>query len=73
MADGWAVEVTMKVLGGGHSTQIYYAHIPDRSAAEEAVKRSISATPDVKVEAKEPVPHNAFVGAKISEGAVGQW
>jgi hypothetical protein len=73
MADGWAVEVTMKVVGGGESKQIYHAHIQDPRAAEEAVRRYITATPDVRVEAKKPVAHNAFVGANIPEGQVGQW
>jgi hypothetical protein len=73
MADGWAVEVTMWVMGGGQSKQTYYAHVPDRTAAEEAVKLHILAPPDVKVEARKPVAHNAFVGVNIPEGGVGQW
>jgi hypothetical protein len=73
MADGWAVEVTMQVLGGGESKQTYYAHIPDIAAAEEAVRKRISATPDVKVKAKAPVPHGTFVDMRVPEGEVSQW
>jgi hypothetical protein len=73
MADGWAVKVTIQVMGGGQSEQIWYAHVPDRTGAEEAVKRRISATPDVKVEAVEVVSHNAFAGMNVAEGAVSQW
>jgi hypothetical protein len=73
MADGWAVEVTMEVVGGGESKQIYYAHCPVRAAAEEVVKRHISAAPNVKVHAKECVPHDAFVSMDVPEGGVGQW
>jgi hypothetical protein len=61
------------VVGGGESKQTYYAHIPDRSAAEQAVERHVAATPDVKVEAKAIVPHNAFVEMHVPEGQVSQW
>lgn len=73
MADGWAVQVTMKVEGGGESKQLYYAHVPDRTEAEQAVAKHVSAIGDVKVEAKEPVAHNAFVGMKVPEGGISQW
>jgi hypothetical protein len=73
MADGWAVEVTMKVMGGGESKQIYYAHIPDRVTAEQAVARRVAITPDVKVEAKAPVSHDKFVEMHVSEGEISQW
>lgn len=73
MADGWAVEVTMKTVGGGGSKQVYYAHLPDRSAAEQAVAQRVAATPDVKVQAKVPVPHNTFVEMHVAEGKVSQW
>jgi hypothetical protein len=74
VADGWAVEVTMQVLGGGEPKRpFFYAHIPDRSAAENAVRERVSATPDVRVEAKAPIPHAAFVGMNVPEGEVIQW
>jgi hypothetical protein len=73
MADGWAVEVTMKTVGGGESKQVYYAHIPDRLSAEQAVAGRVGVMPDVKVWAKAPVPHNTFVEMRVPEGQVSQW
>ncbi len=61
VANGWAVDVTMGVVGGGTSTQIYYAHVPDPKDAEEAVRTRLAATPDVKVRAIRPIPHNALI------------
>ncbi len=72
MADGWAVLVKMGVIGGGESTQLFYAHLPNRMDAENAVKKHISASPDVRIEAQKSVPHNAFVEMHIPEGGVGQ-
>jgi hypothetical protein len=71
--DGWAVEVTTKVLGGGTSQQVYYARFSDPSAAEEAVKKRVNATPDVKIAARKRVPANAFEAMKIQPSQVGQW
>jgi hypothetical protein len=73
MSDGWAVEVKTKVLGGGESTQIYYARVPDRSVAEAAVRLRINATPDVGVTAKAPVSATTFEGMKVAPGQVSQW
>jgi hypothetical protein len=77
VADGWAVKVTAKVLGGdewgGESTRTYYAHIPDRVAAERAVARHISAAFDEEVEATVPIPHDMFVSMGVDEGGVAQW
>jgi len=52
MTQGWTVEVTAKASGGGEAKQVFGAHIPDRSAAEQAVAKRAAATPDAKVEAK---------------------
>jgi hypothetical protein len=73
MSDGWAVEVKMKVIGGGESTQTYYARVPDRLGAEEAVKKRINATPDVIVTAIAPVSASSFEGMNVKPGNVAQW
>ena len=72
MADGWAMMVTA-AEGDGGAISIYYAHIPDRPAAAQAVARLLSASPDVKLEAAWPVAHFAFLGMRIAEGEVHQW
>jgi hypothetical protein len=73
MTDGWAVEVKMKVLGGGESTQIYNARVPDKLTAEEAVRKRVNATPDVIVTAKSPVSASVFEGMNVKPGDVSQW
>lgn len=73
MSDGWAVLVKMKTLEGGESTQIYYARVQDGSSAEEAVKRYIQATQDVRVIAEKPIPASVFDAHKLAVGKVGQW
>ena len=72
MTQGWTVEVT-KTSGGGEAKQVFRAHIPDRSAAEQAVTKRVAATPDVKVEAKEPISHDTFMAHGVDEGDVSQW
>lgn len=52
---------------------IYYAHIPDRSVAAQAVARLLIAFRDVKLEDAWPVAHVAFVGMRLAEGGVRQW
>ena len=73
MTQGWTVEVTTKASGGGEAKQVFRAHIPDRSAAEQAVTKRVAATPDVKVEAKEPISHDTFMAHGVDEGSVSQW
>jgi hypothetical protein len=73
MSDGWAVSVKMKVLGDGESTQTYYARLADAVGAEEAVKRHIGATPDVRVKAEKMIPGSVFDAQRIAPGGVGQW
>ena len=73
MADGWAVKVIMKTVGGGSSDQIYFAHVADRAAAEETVRVHISASPDVTIVGEKVVSHSSFEGMRIGEGKVGQW
>jgi hypothetical protein len=73
MSDGWAVLVTMKVMGGGTSKQLYYAAIANRVEAVEAVKRRTGATPDVNVEAQAPVSESVFRAHNVADGQVVQW
>src|SRR3954452_2094150 len=54
--------------GGGEAKQVFRAHIPDRTAAEQAVAKRVAATPDVKVEAKEPLSHETLMAHGINEG-----
>ena len=72
MTQGWTVEVTTKASGGGEAKQVFRAHIPDRSAAEQAVTKRVAATPDVKVEAKEPISHDELMARGVQEGDVSQ-
>jgi len=71
MTQGWTVEVT-KTSGGGEAKQVFRAHIPDRTAAEQAVAKRVAATPVVKVEAKEPLSHETLMAHGINEGDVSQ-
>jgi len=73
MTDGWAVLVTMRVLNGGESKQVYYAAISDRFAAEEAVKKAVSATSDVRVEAQKAISAAVFREKNYRDGQIGQW
>jgi hypothetical protein len=73
ISGGWAVEVRRKILGGGESTQTYYARVPDRLGAEEAVRKWINATPDVIVAAITQVSASSFEGMKVKPGNVTQW
>jgi hypothetical protein len=70
VADGWAVEVIMRTDEDGESKRTFYAHIPDSSAAEQAVAKRVGAIPDVRVEARARVPHATFVEKQIAEGEV---
>jgi hypothetical protein len=43
MSDGWAVKVTRTLTtGGGTQTEIWYAAIPGRTEAENAVGEHVS-------------------------------
>jgi hypothetical protein len=70
VADGWAVEVITRTDQEGEAKRTFYAHIPDASAAEQAVAQRVGATPDVRVEARARVPHGTFVEKQIAEGEV---
>ena len=73
MTQGWTVEVTTKASGGGEAKQVFGAHIPDRSAAEQAVAKRAAATPDAKVEAKSQLSHDELIARGVQEGEVAQW
>ena len=70
MADGWAVEVITRMDEDRESKRTFYAHIPDSSAAEQAVAQRVGATPDVRIEARARVPHDTLVEKQIAEGEV---
>lgn len=72
MADGWMVEVTTQRMGGGSLTEVWYAHIPNRAQAEDAVRMRVQSTPDVEILARSTVPHNALVALGCPEGGVSQ-
>jgi len=59
--------------GGEEAISIYYAHVPDRSVAAQAVARLLTAFRDVKLEDAWPVAHVAFVAMRLAEGEVRQW
>ena len=69
MSDGWAVEVKMKVLGGGESKQTYYACVPDKLGAEDR----INATDHVIVTARNLVLASVFEAMNVKLGDVSQW
>jgi len=73
MSDGWAVEVKMKVLGGGESKQTYYACVPDKLGAEDAVRKRIIATDHVIVTARNLVLASVFEAMNVKLGDVSQW
>ena len=73
MSDGWAVEVKMKVLGGGESKQTYYACVPDKLGAEDAVRKRINATDHVIVTARNLVLASVFEAMNVKLGDVSQW
>ncbi|SRR5229473_2842137 len=68
-----AVEVKMKVLGGGESKQTYYACVPDKLGAEDAVRKRINATDDVIVTAGNLVLASVFEAMNVKLGDVSQW
>jgi hypothetical protein len=73
MSDGWAVSVKMGVLGGGQSERIFYAAIPDKFAAEAAVKKRLGLTDDVLVKAVSLVSAASFKGMNFADGHIDQW
>jgi hypothetical protein len=73
MSSGWGVHVKVITREGKRSSQTYYARIPDRIAATEAVRQHIGATADAVIEARKPVQSSVFDALDIDTGKVGQW
>jgi hypothetical protein len=73
MSDGWAVKVTrMTTTGRGTQTELWYASIADRTEAEKAVRKRVSAPADTLVVAEQTVSEAALKGMGLNEGQVGQ-
>jgi hypothetical protein len=74
MSNGWAVKVTrMLPTGGGTQTEIWYAAIPGRTEAENAVREHVSAPSEASVVAEQPVEEAALRGLGLNEGQISQW
>ena len=73
MSGGWSVHVEMTTSEGGKSSQTYYARVPDRVDAVEAVRKHIGALPDAAIEARKPVQSTVLDAMNIGIGQVGQW
>jgi hypothetical protein len=74
MAGGWTVRVIMKTLGGGMSERLFHAAVPDRAAAEEAVRRFDQiVTSDVVVEAVGPLTDAELLERGMRLGEVRHW
>jgi hypothetical protein len=73
MSSGWAVHVELRTMKGDKSSQTYYARLPDRMEAAEAVRNLIGAASDAVIEARKPVQSSALDAMNIGIGQVGQW
>lgn len=74
MAGGWTVRVIMTTTGGGTSERLFHAAVPDRAAAEQAVRRFDQiVTPDVVVEAVGPLSDAELRERGMRTGEVRQW
>jgi hypothetical protein len=72
MSSGWGVHVQVITQEGKKSSQTYYARVPDRVGAAEAV-RHIGAAANAVIEARNPVQSRVFDVLNIDIGQVGQW
>ena len=73
MSSGWGVHVQVITREGKKSSQTYYARVPDRIGATEAVRRHVGAASDAVIEAHKPVQSSVFDVLNIDIGQVGQW
>jgi hypothetical protein len=73
MSSGWGVHVEVRTLEGDRSSQTYYARVPDRMDAVEAVRKHIGARADAVIEARKPVQSTVLDAMNIGIGQVGQW
>jgi hypothetical protein len=60
-------------MEGGKSSQTYYARLPDRIEAVEAVRKHIGTATDAVIEARKPVQSSVLDVMNIGNGQVGQW
>jgi hypothetical protein len=73
MSSGWGVHVRVRTREDNISSQVYYARVPDRTGAVEAVRHHIGASGDAAIEARKPVQSSVFDVLNIGVGQVGQW
>ena len=69
MSSGWAVTVRARMSDDIEASETYYARVPDRQAAEEAVRRYLDAPTHI-VEARLPVQSSVFDALNIPNGQV---
>jgi hypothetical protein len=72
MWSGWGVHVNSVTLAGDKSSQTYYAHVSDRAAAVEAVRKHIGAASSEMIEARKPLQSTVFAAMNIRIGEVGE-
>jgi hypothetical protein len=70
MSSGWGVHVQVITLEGKKSSQTYYARVPDRRDATEAVRQYVGATADAVIEARKPIQSSVFDVLNIDIGQV---
>jgi hypothetical protein len=71
MSSGWGVHVQVRTREGNKSSQTYYARVPDRIGAVEAVRQHIGAPDDAVIEARRSVQSSVFDALDIDVGQVG--
>jgi hypothetical protein len=71
MANGWIVTVrTPAVTGSVSALEVWYAAIPDRTAAEQAIKDKTGASADTKVLAHQEISDSLMIALKLKAGDV---
>jgi hypothetical protein len=73
MSSGWSVHIQVITRAGNKSSQTYYARVPDRLDATEAVRQHVGAAADAVIEARKPIQSSVFDVLNIDIGQVGQW
>jgi hypothetical protein len=69
MSSGWAANVRARISDDIEASETYYARVPDRRAAEEAVRHHLDAPRHI-IEARLPVQSSVFDALKIPNGQV---
>lgn len=73
MSDGWAVKVTrIPPTGDGTRIEIWYAAIPGRTEAENAVREHVGVPSETSVIAERPVQEAALRGLGLNDGQISQ-